>query len=224
MLDSINKGLKQIYDKFSKSTKPIQRAFIESVHSLVNLAEKKDPHTKRHAIKVSNNAVLIAKAIGMSKKEIETLRLAAILHDIGKIGIRDKILLKASSLSEEEYEEVKKHSEIGAEIARPLKLFTEVILMVKHHHENYDGTGYPDGLKKEKIPIGSRILSIADVYDALTSKRAYRDAYSAKKALEIMKEESGKKFDPYLFDVFIKCISSKHKEKKRSTSRVRSKS
>lgn len=208
---NIYKGLKEIYNKFFNSTKPASKAHTESIHALVNLTEARDPYTKRHSVKVSNYAALLAECIGVEKRDIEAIRLAAILHDIGKIGVRKKVLLKNSSLTRKEYEEVKKHSEIGAEIARPLKFFKEVILMIKHHHESYDGTGYPGSLKGENIPLGSRILAIADSYDALTNKRAYRKAYSTKKALQIMKSENRKKFDPALFKTFVLCISSRKK-------------
>ena len=209
---SIKEQLKRIYERFSRSKKPMHRAYMESIHSLVNLAEAKDPYTKRHSVKVSNYAVGLAKRMGLSKKEIDNIRLAAILHDIGKIGISENILLKESSLTDEEYKEVKKHTEIGADILKPLKFFKETILMIKHHHENFDGSGYPDGLKQEKIPLGSRILSVADVYDALTSRRAYRNAYSSYSAIDIMTEESGKKFDPKILHTFMDYLSSNKKK------------
>ncbi len=201
------KKLKEIYKRFS-STKPTNKAYIECIHALVNLAELKDPYTKKHSIKVSNYAVLLAKQLKLAKEEIETIKLAAILHDVGKLGIRKKVLLKSGSLNGAEYEEVKKHSEIGAEIIKPFRFFNEVILIIRHHHEKYDGTGYPDGLKGKDTPLGSRILAIADSYDALTSKRTYRDAYSPGEAVNIMKKEDGSKFDSKLLDIFMSRIAS----------------
>jgi len=209
MADRTGKQLKEIYDKFSDSTKPVHLAYIKSIHALVNLAEAKDPYTKKHSVKVANYAVLLAKRLGLSAKDVATVKLAGILHDIGKIAIREEVLLKEGSLSGKEYEEVKKHSEIGAEIIKPLKFFRQIITIIKYHHENYDGTGYPDGLKGDKIPLISRILAIADTYDALTSKRAYRGAYSSGKALAVMKEESGRRLDPELLKIFMDCLSSK---------------
>lgn len=204
------KKLKKIYKKFS-TTKPTSKAYIECIHALVNLAELKDPYTKKHSIKVSNYAVLLAKQLKLAREEVETIKLAAILHDVGKLGIKEEVLLKSGSLNGEEYEEVKKHSEIGTEIIKPFRFFNEVILIVRHHHEKYDGTGYPDGLKGKDIPLGSRILAIADCYDALTSKRAYRDAYSPGEAINIMKKEDGSKFDSQFLDIFMSCISSEDK-------------
>lgn len=204
----MNEKVKEIYDKFSASTKHGQRTYLESIHALVNLAEAKDPYTKRHSIKVSNYAALMAKRLKFTKSEIENLKLAALLHDIGKLGVKEKVLLKNGSLSGDEYEEVKKHCEIGVEIIRPFRFFKDVKLIIKHHHEKYDGSGYPDGLKRKDIPLGSRILAIADSYDAMTSTRVYRRAYSPEEAIKIMKKEGGSKFDYRLLKIFTSCISS----------------
>jgi len=206
MHEQTNKQLKQLYDRFSNETKPVHRAYMQSIHALINLAEARDPYTKRHSVKVSNYAVMLAKSMGLPKKKVESIRLAAILHDIGKVGVKENILLKNGSLNREEYKEVQKHSELGAEIIKPLKFFASIVSIIKHHHENYDGTGYPTRLKGEDIPLASRILAITDAYDALTSKRAYRDAYSTEEAKRIMKKESGKKFDPALLEKFINCL------------------
>lgn len=205
------KKLKDIYEKFSTTTKPQNRAYIESVHALVNLTEAKDPFTKRHSIKVSSYAVSLSRHLGLSKRYLENIRIAAILHDIGKLGIKDKILLKPSSLTKEEFEEVKKHPQLTEEIVKPLKFYSDIITFIKHHHENWDGDGYPDGLKGEEIPLGARILSICDAYDALTSERAYRKAYSHEEALDIVRSECGKKYDPNLFAAFVKCLSNVEK-------------
>ena len=205
------KKLKEIYRRFSTSTKPTNRAYIESIHALVNLAEAKDPYTKKHSLKVSNYAVLLAKQMKLTREEIEVIKLAALLHDVGKLGVKEKVLLKNGSLSGTEYEEVKKHSGIGAEIIKPFRFFNDVVLIIKHHHEKYGGKGYPDGLEGKDIPLGSRILAIADCYDALTSKRAYRDAYSPEEAVDIMKKEDGSKFDPAFLETFMAYITSDKK-------------
>lgn len=203
--------LKEIYNRFSTSKKPVKKAYIECIHALVNLAEAKDPYTKKHSLKVSKYAVLLAKQLKLGKEDIETIKLAGLLHDVGKLGVKQKVLLKNGSLSGEEYEEVKKHSEIGMEIVKPFRFFNEVVRVIKHHHERYNGGGYPDGLKGQDIPLGSRILAIADCYDALTSERAYRKAYPPWEAAKIMKKEDGNKFDGQLLDIFMSCISSKEK-------------
>ena len=208
MVEWIRKRLGDIYTNFYQTKTPSNRALIKSIHALVNLCELKDPYTKRHSIKVSTYATLLAKKIGLSKAEIDRIRLASILHDIGKVGIKEEILLKNDVLTKKEYDEIKRHPEIGVEIIKPIKPMRELIPIIKYHHENYDGTGYPEGLKGRKIPFVSRILAIADVFDALTNKRAYRNAYPIKKALEIMEAEKGKKFDPLLFEKFQECMDN----------------
>lgn len=200
---------KHLNDKFSKLLKHLGAKYIEYAHVLVDVAESRDPYTVSHSIKVTNYAVALARYIGLSKEAIEVLKISAILHDIGKIGVKPSILMKPSSLNEEEYKEVRRHPILSAEIIKPIKLMDELVPIIKHHHENYNGTGYPDGLKGEEIPLGARILSIADVYDALTTDRAYRKAYPFGKATKIMTEASGKKFDPVLLKAFMACLRPK---------------
>jgi len=211
MISETDKRLREIYEAFGNPARPVRTPYIKSIHALVNLAEAKDPHTKKHSVKVVNYAALIAKCMHLSAREIEIVKLAGMLHDIGKIAIREEVLSKNGSLNGKEYEEVKKHSEIGVEIIKPLKFLSHILTSIKHHHENYDGTGYPDGLKGKSIPLVSRILAVADTYDALTSKRAYREAYTVKKAIEIMRAESDKRFDPKILEIFIRCHSLKEK-------------
>ena len=209
MFQWASRRLKEIYSDSSEQNHSSDASFVRSVHALVNLVEAKDPYTKRHSVKVSSYAVKLAKRLNLSKKEIEIIRLAAILHDIGKLGIQQKILLKNGSLTRDEFNEVKKHPVMGIRIVRPIRFLTKAIPIIKHHHENFDGTGYPDRLKGLQIPLGSRIIAIADSYDALTSKRAYRDKYSSEKAISIMKRANGKKFDPNLFKLFMEYIQKK---------------
>src|SRR4030042_2707801 len=212
------KKLKQIYDRFSESTKPIHRAYLESIHALVKFAEMRDPCTKGHSFNVARYSVLLSENMGLAKSYIEIIKLAAILHDVGKIGIKENVLVKNGPLTKKEYAEVKKHPGFGVRIIKPLRFFNDVIPMMKHHHENYDGTGYPDGLKGEDIPLGARILAIADVYDALVTTRSYRKAFSEKGVLEMMKKEGGQKFDPELLKIFIDSISPKARERRGSGS------
>lgn len=190
----------------------LNREYIESLRVLIDVAEAKDPYTMRHSAKVSDYAVGLATYLRLPIEYIEEIKLAAMLHDIGKIGIKKSILLKPSGLSKKEYEEVKRHPELSVDIVKPLHFSNGLLPIIKHHHENYDGTGYPDGLSGEDIPLGARILSIVDVYDALTSKRAYRKAFSHKKAVNIMKNESRKEFDMFIVETFMDYIK---KEKKR---------
>lgn len=142
----------------------------------------------------------------MSKERINRLKTAALLHDLGKLAIDEKILYKKGKLKEFEYEAVKKHSNHGAQMIYPVYFLRDIIPIMKSHHEYYDGTGYPDGLKGDGIPLESRILSIADIYEALTADRPYRMAYDKKRALSILKKEKGHKLDPELTDIFIRMV------------------
>jgi len=198
--------LKKIYDRFSNSIEPAKGDYYKSIQALVKLVEMRDPYTKKHSMKVSSVAVKLAKHMGLSKQYIETVRLAAILHDIGKLGVKEEILLKESTLTHDEYKAVKEHPSFGVDIIKPIPFLSEILPIIRHHHENFDGTGYPDCLKGEEIPLGSRIISIADVYDALMSDRAYRKAYDADKVMQMMKKEKGKKFSPEVLEQFIDMV------------------
>lgn len=185
----------------------LERSYVESLLSLVKAQEAKDRSIKGHSSRVARLAHILGKKIGLSEKELKILRYAALLHDIGKIGIREYILEKPAELSKEEYEKVKEHINIGIEIIKPLKFLKDAIPIIKYHHENYDGTGYPDGLKGEEIPLGARILSICDVYDSLTNERIYSNKLSKEEAINFLKENAGKKFDPEILKKFIEVIS-----------------
>jgi len=215
MRKQTSKKLEKIYNEFSGTITQSDRNYLRSIRVLINLAEEREPYTRKHSIRVSNYAVMLAKSLALPKEEIQRIRIAAMLHDIGKIGIDRNILLKKGPLSKKEYNAVKRHSEFGAEILRPLKFFDPIASIIRHHHENYDGTGYPDGLKGEDIPRASRIISIADSYDALTSKRTYRNAYSEEEAKKIMRGEAGTRFDTLFLKKFIDCLCRQAKTGKK---------
>jgi putative two-component system response regulator len=180
------------------------------IFSLANAIEAKDQFTKGHTDRVSSLAVSLGEYIGLNSEDIGTLSKGGILHDIGKIGIKDTILNKPGKLTAEEFEEIKKHPETGEKICLPLHSLQPVLPIIKHHHEKYDGSGYPCGLAGENIPLLARIMAIADVYDALTSRRAYRDAMSHTEAMEILRRETSEnKFDPLLFEKFEELIESR---------------
>jgi putative two-component system response regulator len=179
------------------------------IFSLANTIEAKDYFTKGHIDRVSTLAMNLGAHLGLSRDAVNTLQKGGVLHDIGKIGVKDFILNKSGRLTPEEFEEVKKHPEIGEKICRPLHSLEPVLPIIKHHHEKYDGTGYPSGLAGEDIPLLARIMAFVDVYDALRSKRAYRDEMSYEAAMTIMREETEqKKFDPVIFKEFEKLIES----------------
>lgn len=181
---------------------------LENLLAMVKVLEERDAYTKGHSERVANYATMLAKAVGMKGKAIEKIRLAGFLHDIGKIGIPDRILNKPSHLTPDEFEEIKSHPVRGVEIISNLSHLRDIVPWILHHHEAWDGSGYPKGLKMEEIPIEARILAVADVYDALTTKRAYRSAFSKEEAIKIMNEMKGEKLDPQLVDLLISLIDS----------------
>ncbi|MDW7660619.1 MAG: HD domain-containing protein [Bacillota bacterium] len=163
---------------------------IEGLANIVMLLSKKDAYTAEHSADVAKYAKAIASSIGMTRKQQNTFEKAGFLHDIGKIGISETILNKTGKLEKEEFEEIKKHSTIGYEIVSQFPNLSEVAIIVKHHHELMNGSGYPDGLKGDEIPFSSQILAVADVYSAMTTDRPYRKGYSSKAAFEIMENMS----------------------------------
>ncbi|MCB2181283.1 MAG: HD domain-containing protein [Desulfobulbaceae bacterium] len=177
-------------------------AFLHTAEALAEAINSRDPYTGGHTRRVSQYSLQLAEALNLSTKEKEDLRLGAILHDIGKIGIDDAILRKGGIFSPEEKEIMKNHPEIGANILEHVDEMEEVIRGVRHHHEWFDGSGYPDGLRKNDIPLAARIIAIADVFDALTTDRPYRKAMKKEAAIKIIQEDAGSHFDPELLDMF----------------------
>ena len=182
----------------------IYENLFSTLYAFVETIEARDPYTKQHSTRVTRYAVSIAKAIGCSREEIDMLNVSGNLHDIGKIGIPDNILLKPGQLTAGEYEVIKKHPSIGSNIIGHFNMWAYEQQIIKHHHERWDGTGYPDGLNGEEIPFLSRILSVADVYDALTSDRSYRKKLQDDVVIGMIRENTGSQFDPKIVDVFLK--------------------
>lgn len=187
----------------------LEVAYIELVESLAAALEARDEYTGEHSSEVPEIAVQIAEKLGLDNQTKDMLILAAKLHDVGKIAVPDSILLKPGKLTEEEFETIKKHPVIGFNILSVSKRLSEVAKIVLHHHEWFSGGGYPDGLKNGQIPLLSRILCLADAYHALTSDRPYRKALSPEKALEIIKSETPKKYDPELVKLLEEIITSR---------------
>lgn len=181
----------------------IYENLLSTLSAFVKTVEARDVHTKEHSNRVTDTAIIIAEKIGCSKEEIDVLDFSGRLHDIGKIGIRDEILLKNGALTDAEYKKIKEHPLIGESIIAQLGLWDREKKIVRHHHERFDGTGYPDGLKGKEIPLMARILSVADVYDAMVSVRAYRGGMPKKEAVQIIYSEKGKQFDPEIVDIFL---------------------
>ena len=184
-----------------------QKYMLASMTSLIQALEARDPCTRGHSENVARMVKDMAKSINADISELENLEIAAKLHDIGKIGIPDNVLLKPGKLTDEEYKIIKQHPSIGAEIIKPVSSFANAIPVVLNHHERFDGKGYPEGLKGSKIPFWARLTSVVDVYDALTSNRAYRVAMPRDKALQIIEDSKGTQLCPESVDLFFKYIS-----------------
>lgn len=193
-------------DKIEKLTSRGRQNLIESIIALAKTIELKDHYTGEHVESTVRYSTAIAKYLDLAPDEIENIRQASVLHDLGKIGISDRILHKKSKLTKGEFNEIKKHPQIAADIIRPIQFMHDIIPLVLYHHERWDGKGYPAGLKGEEIPVGARIIAVADVYQALTSDRPYRKAFSKIDALGVIKKGSGAQFEPRVVDVFFKVL------------------
>lgn len=186
----------------------IKKNFFETVEALAEAIEKKDRYTGGHTKRVVYYAMCIAKYLQLSQEQIENIRLAAILHDVGKIGIEDKILKKQSQLDPEEWKVMQTHPELGFEILGRVEGLKEVIAGTRYHHERWDGKGYPLGLKGEEIPLVARIVSVADTYDAMASTRPYRKGMDPKLAYEEILKHRGTQFDPMVVDAFSRAFQN----------------
>ena len=185
-----------------------------STQSLISFFEdqvdRKDHYTKCHCNRVSEYCVLIGKKLGLPQKDIDNLRIGGLFHDIGKIGIPDNILKKESKLTNEEYDEIQTHTSLGVDILTRNKVFKEIIPIVEYHHEKYDGNGYPFKLKGEEIPLAARITAVADTFDAMTSKRSYRDPIPLTDVVQEFKKCSGTQFDPNIVNTFLDIINNEY--------------
>jgi HD-GYP domain-containing protein (c-di-GMP phosphodiesterase class II) len=181
----------------------LQRAISQSLIGLANALEAKDPYTRGHSERVGALGRRIALALGLPADEAATVSQAGLLHDIGKIGVPEAVLLKRGSLDGEEWALMRRHPLIGAQIVAPFEFFAAGALLIRHHHERLDGSGYPDGLAGTAIPLGSRIVAVADVWDALTSDRPYRGALPVSKAKAYLLEQAGQTLDPAVVAAFL---------------------
>ncbi|WDP89823.1 MAG: response regulator [Desulfobacter sp.] len=182
----------------------IYENLFSTLYAFVTALEVRDLYTRKHSTRVARYAHMIAEEMGCTEEELDVINFAGSLHDIGKIGIRDDILLKPGRLTEDEYEKIKEHPVIGADIISKLGLWDREMEIIRHHHERFDGNGYPDGLKGNQIPKLARIMSVADCYDAMASDRAYRKKMDKKDVLAIIAENSGTQFDPEAVDAFLR--------------------
>ena len=189
----------------------MQQQTHDALRALMRVIDERDHHTHDHSERVSQYAKWIAEELGLSQEEVEVLAEAGLLHDLGKVGMVDDVLFKNGKLNSNEMQHAKKHAEVGAELLSKFPLFEKGALLVKHHHERYDGTGYPDGLAGEQIPLGSRVISVADAFQAMTEDRPYRPALTFDQAIAQLQAGSGTQFDPLVVQAFIRALRSNGK-------------
>ena len=203
-----NQELVVAFKNLDEAKKENERSYIQTVQSLAIALEAKDRYTAGHSQRVARFATLIARSMGLSKDEVDVVHQVALLHDIGKIGMLDAILNKPSNLTAEERELVKSHPVVGAQILAPVKTFERHVVGIRYHHEMFDGSGYPDKLKGEEIPVTARIVSLADAFDAMTSTRPYRIGLPLAFAMQEMIKMRGRQFCPLAVDAFVRVLQS----------------
>ncbi len=207
--DRLRKGYQQSLEyavDLKRTYRHLQRSIFQSLLGLANAIEAKDAYTSGHSSRVSRFARDLALAGGLSQAAAETVAQAGLLHDLGKIAVPESILTKPGALTPEEWEVMRRHPVTSAQIVAPLEFFDQGAIILRHHHERYDGSGYPDGLRAEMIPIGARIVAIADVYDALTSDRPYRGRLPHADAVRYLREEGGRTLDEGLVEIFVELF------------------
>ena len=204
--NEISLDIELLKKKIERLSQRANQSLIEAIFALAKTTGLKDWYPNTFTKRTMHYATEIAKALNLPKEEVEDIRKAAILHDIGKVGINEEILLKKSKLTAKEFGIIKKHPQLSADIIRHLYFLRGTIPLIVYHHERWDGKGYPNGLKGKEIPMGARIIAIVDAYRSLTANRPYRKAYSKSSLMRILKRESGTKFDPQVTAAFLKIL------------------
>lgn len=184
----------------------MERVSTATLEVLVNALEAKDPYLRGHSARVADLSANIATEMGIPDEQVEHIRVAGRLHDLGKIGTRDAVVNKEGPLTPDEFEHVKQHVIIGAQILSPLTHLGHIVAMVRSHHERFDGSGYPDGLRGEEAPMGGRVIAAAEVYDALTTARPYQEKMTPEQAVERMADLSGTVLDPKVYDALVRIV------------------
>ncbi len=192
--------------QINEDAKHLKEMTLQSIHTIVKTIDAKDDYTKGHSQRVSYYSYVLARELGSDEEEANNVRIVALLHDIGKIGVPDAILNKKGSLTDDEFEIMKTHSEVGANILKDITYLPGLEIGALYHHERYDGTGYPEGLKGDEIPYVAKVICIADAYDAMSSNRVYRKRLPEEKILEEFEKCKGGQFDPKMTDTFINLI------------------
>ena len=186
----------------------MRESYRNTIEALANAIEAKDSYTSGHSSAVTRYAVPVARQLDISENDLQVIEFAAILHDIGKIAVPERVLNKPGKLTREEFEDIKRHPSAGAEIIRSIGFLNEAVPYVKHHHERWDGKGYPDGLAGDEIPLGAQVISIVDTFDAMTSTRSYRKALPEQEAVQEIQRCSGRQFNPKVVEAFLKAFEA----------------
>ncbi|MCD4786053.1 MAG: HD domain-containing protein [Candidatus Eremiobacteraeota bacterium] len=207
-MNKMVKSLKEYIESLKIANAAKERLFVSSIKALANAIEARDPYTRGHSDRVTEYSVKIAEKMGLNEDEVRKIEYASLLHDIGKIEVRESVLNKPGRLTSEEFGIMKQHPVYGAKIMEPVDEFSEMVPYMYHHHESYDGKGYPGGLKKDKIPLASRIIAVADTFDAMTSNRPYRKALPVEVALEEIEKKIGTQFDPDAAKAFLEIAKT----------------
>ena len=198
--------------KLEDANEKLQKAYLDIIQTIRATVEAKDSYTRGHSDRVSAYSILLGKYLNVSDSDLDILKIGGLFHDVGKIGIPDTILLKNGKLTDEEYAEIKKHPQIGVDILGDSDMFKDIIPFVKYHHERYDGRGYPEGLSGENIPYIARIAAVADSFDAMSSRRVYRDSLPKEVVREEILKNLGSQFDPEIGSVFLDIIDNHYDE------------
>ena len=204
--------IKKINSELKETNEKLEKAYLETIQTLRFTVEAKDTYTRGHSDRVSEYSVLLGKYLNLSEDDLHLLQVGGLFHDVGKIGIPDSILLKTEKLTDEEYSEIKNHPTIGAHILSSATIFEKAIPIVKHHHERYDGMGYPSKLIGKNIPYLARVAAIADSFDAMTSRRTYRDSLDIDTVKNEIYKNKGTQFDPEIADVFLDILNNHYEE------------
>ncbi len=199
-------SVEMLVRRLRRALRQNQELFLETIRTLAAAIDAKDPYTRGHSERVSSYSMAVARHLGLGQDEVFRIRIAAILHDVGKLGIRDDILKKPGGLTEAEYEEIKRHPAIGAQIMEPIRLLKDILPGIRNHHERWDGSGYPDGLAGAEIPMVARIIGVADTFDAMTTDRPYQRALSVEAALARMQQMATTHFDPTVVEALVKAV------------------
>ncbi len=201
-------NIEALVRKLKQALRQNQELFLETIRTLAAAIDAKDPYTRGHSERVSSYSMAISRHLGLNQEEVFRVHIAAILHDVGKLGIRESILNKPGGLSDDEFEIMRQHPAIGAQIMSPIRMLKDIIPGIRNHHETWDGTGYPDHLEGEEIPMVARIIGVADTFDAMTTTRPYQQAMTLEYVLAKMRSMSGSRFDPVVVEAFMAAVEA----------------